>query len=102
MRTAVKRPRGQRALLLASLYALMLLFTIGVMFAETGHFCPGLDCAVCKTILSLHALLLQLAALFALLRGAGRACPLCRRTAARLLHRLPPRTPVALCTRMND
>ncbi len=102
MRMAVDRARERRALLMASLFALMLLFSIGAMFAETGHFCPGLDCVVCKTILSLHALLLQLAALFALLRGAGHAGTLYRRTAARLLRRLPPRTLVALCTRMND
>lgn len=102
MHTATKRRRARRALLLATMYALMLLFSICVMFGEAGHFCTGFDCAVCKTVLSLHALLLQLAALLMLLRGAGRACPLCSRNAARLLRRLPPSTPVALCTRMND
>ena len=102
MRKAVENRRRLDALLLASLFLLMLLTAVGVTFAETGHHCTGIDCAVCQTILHMHALLMQLT----LPLLAAQAIPviraLFRRAARGLRSPLPPRTPVSLRTRMND
>lgn len=99
---AVPERRRMRALLLASLYLMMLLLTIGLMYAEVNHHCTGVGCAVCHTILTLRALLNTLTALLLLLRGMRRVFTAGRRPRAGFPRRLPPRTPVALCTRMND
>ncbi len=99
---AVPERRRMRALLLALLYLLMLLLAVGVMFAEVNHRCTGVGCAVCHTILTLRALLIHLTALLLLLRGMRRLFTAGRRPRAGYPWRLPPRTPVALCTRMND
>jgi hypothetical protein len=81
---------------------MLLLFTVGILFAEANHPCTGTDCAVCHTILTLRALLFQLTVLLLLLRRTRRVSLAGIRLRSGSRFRLPPHTPVALRTRMND
>jgi len=102
MRKAVEHRRRLYALLMALLFLLMLLTAIGITFVETGHHCSGFECAICQTILRMHALLWQLAMLLLALRAIPAILALYRRAARGLRSPLPPRTPISLRTRMND
>ncbi len=102
VRTRKQGKRRPRAFLLALALTAALLFSLTVLYSETGHLCTGAHCHVCEGILRLNALLTQVAVAFAAIAAltgtrfprpaaAHAACP-----------RIPARTPVALRTRMND
>ena len=65
---------------------LYIFLAIGVMFAEVNHRCTGIDCAICHTILTLRALLIQLTALLLMLRGVRRLFRSARRPRAGLVR----------------